>query len=124
VIMKKKPYKRRGRPPVHAGYSLVKPPAVRKYLTLIRHELVEDLGGEDNISTQEKILIDSIVSMLGVTRSIEEYIRGESVMTGANIAPSLRQSYLAYKNSISRHLALLGLERREKDSGPVYLEDM
>ena len=123
-MTKQKPHKRRGRPPVHAGYSLVKPPAVRKYLTLIRSELVTDLGGEENLSAQEKILVDSIVSMLGVTRSIEEYIRGASVMTGANIAPSLRQSYLAYKNSISRHLALLGLNKRNLEDKPVYLEDM
>jgi len=110
-MTKQKPYQRRGRPPVHAGYSSVKAPAVRKYLSIARAGLVSDLGGEKVLTTQQLILVDAVTSMLGVTRSIEEHIRGIGIMAGDDIAPSLRNSYLAYRNSIQRHLALLGLKR-------------
>ena len=120
---KKKPYKRRGRPPVHAGYSLVKPPAVRKYLTHIRGELIGDLGGEENISCQQVILVDAVINLLAITRSIEEHIRGKSVMVDEDVAPALRASYLAYRNSIQRHLALLGLDQKTI-AKPIYLEEM
>ncbi len=117
-------YSRRGRPPVHAGYSSVKAPAVRKYLSKIRDDLMRDLGGIAKITTQQMILLDAVINLLAITRSIEEYIRGTEVMQGPDVAPALKHSYLAYRNSIQRHLALLGLESKNGQDPIKYLEDL
>lgn len=115
---------RRGRPPKHGGYSfLVKGelPENRKhvlrYLTAARENLIRDLGPtEDDLTAAQIIIIDRIVTKLGIIRCIEEHIRENSVMVGQRLAPSLRASYLAYNNSIRLDLQLLGINKRQADT--------
>ena len=107
----------------HGGYSfLVKGelPENRKYilryLIAARENLIKDLGPtEEDLTAAQIIIIDRIVSKLGVVRCIEEHIRENSVMRGHNLAPSLKASYLAYNNSIRLDLQALGIEKRRAD---------
>ena len=69
---------------------------ILKYLMAVREGLVRDLGPTENDpSTAQIILIDRIVTKLGVTHCIEGHIRERSVMMGDDLAPSLRAGYLA-----------------------------
>jgi len=115
--------KRGGQKIKHGGYSfLVKGelPENRKhvlrYLTAARENLIRDLGpAEEDLTTAQIIIIDRIVSKLGVIRCIEEHIRENSVMVGHTLASSLKASYLAYNNSIRLDLVVLGIDKRKGD---------
>lgn len=96
-----------GRLPEHRTY-------IRRYLTACRQGLINDLGGEENLSTAQAILIDRIISKLGCVRCIEEHSRETSVMVGNNLAPALKASYLAYSNSIRLDLQALGIGSNDK----------
>lgn len=115
--------KRGGQKVKHGGYSfLVKGELpenrkhVLKYLTAARENLIKDLGPtEEDLTTAQIIIIDRIVSKLGVIRCIEEYIRENSVMVGQDLAPALKASYLAYNNSVRLDLRELGINKKQAD---------
>lgn len=89
---------------------------VERYLTTVREGLIQDLGPmEKDLTTAQLVLIDRITTKLGVVRCIEEYIRENTVMKGDRLSPSLRESYLAYNNSIRLDLAALGIDKRKAD---------
>lgn len=109
---------------MHGGFSLLvkkgELPENRRYianwLTEVREGLIRDLGPtEEDLSTAQRVLCDRIISKLGVVRCIEEYIRENAVMTGARLSPSLRESYLAYNNSIRLDLQALGIDKKKAD---------
>lgn len=110
-----------GRRKSHGGYAFLtrgKLPEnrayIERYLTAARENLIRDQGPtEEDLTAAQIIIIDRIVSKLGVVRCIEEHIRENSVMVGANLAPSLRASYLAYNNSIRLDLQALGIDKRK-----------
>ena len=124
---------KKGKPPQHishGGYSFLassKLPERRKhvlkYLTAARDGLVMDLGPtEEDLTTAQIILIDRITVKLGVLRCIEEHIRETAVMAGDRLAASLRESYLAYNNSIRISLVALGLDKKAGDHVRTPLE--
>jgi len=123
IKAKMKGKSRRGRPPKHGGYSLLTKGElpenrkyIRQYLTEVREGLIEDIGPREiDLTTAQKVLIDRIVSKLGIVRCIEEHIRENTVMRGHDLAPSLRKSYLAYNNSIRLDLQALGIDKRQAD---------
>lgn len=125
--------KRGGQTIKHGGYSFMvkgELPENRKYilryLTAVREGLIRDLGPtESDLTTAQIIIIDRIVTKLGVIRCIEEHIRENSVMVGDNIAPSLSQNYIAYNNSVRLDLDKLGIHTRKADEGEdlqVYID--
>lgn len=99
-----------GRLPEHRAYML-------RYLTNCRQGLIDDLGGDQSLSTAQLILIDRIIGKLGCIRCLEEHTREGSVMVGDSLAPALKSSYLAFSNSIRLDLMALGLKRRTLDDG-------
>ena len=89
---------------------------ILRYLTAARENLVKDLGPTENdLTTAQIIIIDRIVSKLGVVRCIEEYIAENSVMIGQELAPALKASYLAYNNSVRLDLTALGINVKKSD---------
>ena len=112
-----------GRKRTHGGYTFLtmgKLPEHRKYveqyLTAARINLVRDLGPtEENLTAAQIILIDRVVTKLGIIRCIEEHIRENSVMKGEDLAPAFRASYLAYNNSVRLDLQALGIEKKKAD---------
>lgn len=119
-----------GRKRTHGGFSFLatgKLPEhrrhVERYLTAAREALIRDLGpAETDLSAARVILIDRAISKVGILRCIEEYIRGEGVMSGRELAPSLRGSYLAYSNSLRLDLQALGIERKKAEEGLTPFE--
>lgn len=121
---------RGGQRVIHGGYSFLTTGQlpehrtyIRRYLTNCREGLLQDLGGEPNLSTQQVMLIDRIISKLGCLRCIEEHVRENSVMVGQRLAPSLRTSYLAFSNSLRLDLQALGIKKRTA-SGKTALEEI
>jgi len=99
----------RGTLPEHRRY-------IERYLTVARESLIRDLGPtEQDLTAAQVIIIDRIISKLGVIRCIEEYIRENSVMVGQRVAPALRETYLAYDNSIRLGLTALGISTKRAD---------
>ena len=98
-----------GRLPEHRAY-------VRRYLTAVRENLIRDLGPtEIDLTASQLILIDRVVTKLGVIRCIEEHIRENSVMVGDNLAPSLKGNYLAFDNSLRLALQALGIKSKRAE---------
>lgn len=79
---------------------------------MVRRGLISDLGGRDKMSTAQWVLVDAVVSMLSVTRAIESHVR-DKIISGGGLHPSLGKNYLAYRNSIQRHLVVLGIEVKD-----------
>ncbi len=111
----------KGRPKVvHGGFSFLTTGrlpehrvSLQRYLSASRNGLIEDLGGEENLSTQELILIDRCISLLGVLRCIEEFVREQGVFKGDELQPSLGKHYISFTNSLKQILALLGLRKQD-----------
>lgn len=68
-----------------------------------------------NLSAQQVILIDGCINILGIIRSMELHIAETKVMKGQLLAPCLRNSYLQYRSSLHKTLAMLGLNKRKTD---------
>lgn len=119
-----------GKKRTHGGYTYFttgKLPEHKKYieayLTAARMNLIGDLGPtEQDLTAAQIIIIDRIVSKLGVIRCIEEHIKEKAVMVGDNLAPALRASYLAYNNSVRLDLRELGIDKRVGDRVLTPLE--
>lgn len=83
-----------------------------RYLTGCRQALVGDLGGGENLSAQKLILIDRLISLLGVIRGIEEYHQ-ENILNGdGSLKAALGKNYLAYVAQARLILTALGLEKK------------
>jgi hypothetical protein len=113
-----------GRPARHGGYSLLTRgvlPEKRKYighyLTAIREGLIHDLAAsEEDLSTAQRVLIDRVITFLGVIRLIEEYAREHGVLDNrGRLTSGLTAHYLSFNRHIKDCLALLGLDRRKAD---------
>ena len=113
--------KRKGRPPLDGGHSLLVRAGelpenrryIRAFLTEAREGLVRDLGPtEQDLTTAQLILIGRVICKLGILRCIEEYIRETGVMRGNNLAPSLQDSYVQYSSNLRMDLAALGIKTR------------
>ncbi len=109
----------KGRPKAtHGGFSFLTHGRLpehrvelRRYLSACRNGLMEDLGGD--LSTQETILIDRCISLLGVIRCIEEYSKEQGVFNNGKLQPALGKHYISYTNSLKQILSLLGIDRNE-----------
>ena len=82
----------------------------------VRENLIKALGPtETDLTAAQIILIDRVVTKLGVIRCIEEHIRENSVMVGDNLAPSLKATYLAFDNSLRLALQALGMKSKKAE---------
>ena len=81
-----------------------------------RADLVEDLGGEENISTQRSALIDLAVKSKLLLDSIDAWLLIQPSLVNARkrtlIPVVLQRQTLA--DGLARYLSQLGLERRHK----------
>ena len=110
------------KPKRHGGYSLIvagenekQRAYLLRHLTECREGICRDLGGEKNMSMAQIILVDRIVSKLGVIRCIEEFVRENGTFQEKRLTPTLKESYLAYSNSIRLDLQALGIGKKSSD---------
>lgn len=121
-----------GRPRKHGAYSinirddeLKSHPRIRQYLEATRQGLVRDVAGsEENLSEQQRILIDRIISKLSIMRLIEVYIEKTGIFRRdkllqddgiLELEPALGMNYLAFSNSVDRALKILGIHKKDAD---------
>jgi hypothetical protein len=129
--MEDKPKKRKGKKPGpkpgskyrHGGYSLLMKgtlPERRRYighyLSEVREGLIHDLAKkEEDLSTAQKVLIDRIITFMGVVRLIEEHAKQHGVLDSRGRPTSgLTGHYLTFNRQIKEMLSLLGIEKRQE----------
>lgn len=89
---------------------------IKKYLTAIREGLIRDIGPEEkDLTTAQLILIDRLISLLGVIRLIEEKAKEDGIFRGKDLIASLKTSYIAYNNTVRLTLEKLGINKRQLD---------
>jgi len=130
----KKPGKgKRGRPRTrHGGYALLTRGELpqnrlylRPYLTEVREGLIRDLAArEEELTMAQRVLVDRVVTFLGVVRLIEEMVKEKGIFeTPAGLLnPALATNYLAYNNSIRLTLQVLGINRQRVERGPTLAD--
>jgi len=88
-------------------------PWLRRYLSEVRAGLIEDLGPrEEDLSMAQRVLIDRVISLLGLVRLFEEHARSKGLFSEGNPLSELQTLYLSYNETIRRTLQALGLKRR------------
>jgi hypothetical protein len=96
--------------------ALDKRTAIGKALERWRQELIEDLGGRENISAQRLAIIDLAVKNKLILDSIDRWIFSQASLIDkrkrALIPVVLQRQQLA--NGLAQYLTQLGLERRHK----------
>lgn len=127
--MEDQPKKRKGKKPGprpgskyrHGGYSLLMKgtlPERRRYighyLTEVREGLIHDLAkSEEDLSTAQRVLIDRIITFLGVIRLIEEHAKQHGVLDSRGRPTSgLTGHYLTFNRQVKEMLSLLGIEKK------------
>ena len=117
----------------HGGYELIARARegshehleVIDYLSEARAGLVADLGPkEEDLTAAEVILIDRIITKLGILRCIEKHISKKGIFEkGGELRGTLKSNYLAYDNSVTRALSVLGVHTK-KVVAPESLADI
>jgi hypothetical protein len=119
--------RRIGRPPKHGGYSLVyrseiikEHPELRRHLDDTRTGLIQSVAGlEENLSEQQRLIIDRTISQLALARLEELYIekygilRKDQLRRGILEVEPILNHWMSLNNSIRNNLALLGMEKRQ-----------
>jgi hypothetical protein len=78
---------------------------IRPYLQSVREGLIRDHGPtEESLTTGQKVLIDRVVTCLGVVRLVEEYGRSTGVLDKGGLKPPFAVEYIRYIDLIRRCL--------------------
>jgi hypothetical protein len=120
----------------HGGYALMtggpvpkERAYVGKYLTAVREGFCQDLGGEAQMSTSEVVMLDRLVTALGIVRLIEEYVKERGVIDKPQgfLNPALSKGYVSYCNQVRLATQMLEAAVKERakarrDEGPTEME--
>jgi hypothetical protein len=106
----------------HGLYSDLRPQKIdqrtrlAKYAKEVRAELLGSLGGEDNLSAQEKIIMDDLIipQLLAVRSFIQK-----AMQPGFQAGESTIKYWVSLSNSLRLNLCALGLDRKVKDITPL-----
>jgi hypothetical protein len=95
---------------------------IRKYLRQVQEDLVESLGGNERVTIQQRLLIDSSIRMLGIIFLTWAFIeragpmRPDSLEKGVlEFQPAVHKELIAATNALRQNLLALGLECRAAD---------
>lgn len=79
--------------------------------------LETDLGGADNLSTQERLIVDRVVKKALIIEALESYALSRKSIFKRNgeLIGCLGRHYLSYTEALRRDLQAIGLQRRAKD---------
>lgn len=102
-----------GHPSTHGAYAKKMPLAIRRESDVFRDGIIKDLGGIKNISTARLILVEKALNLYRITLAIENFINTNGVFKFKSLHPILKESYIAYVNSLRLTLREIGLERLE-----------
>jgi len=120
----------KGGPIIHGGiqfwkYGIV-PAGKERILDVVDaviQDYVADLGGEEEISSGQKILLHNLKKMLTFQLLVDEHLSKNGIIDkGGNVAPALSAFYLAAVNTANRITDKLGMKRvRGTESWSKYL---
>lgn len=92
---------------------------LRKHTRDMKMALAEDLGGRENLTAAQEILINATVEAYGVILIATSYCKKAGVIRPdlaekniIELQPVLGSQYLAFTNTIRHNLLALGLERK------------
>lgn len=76
--------------------------------------MIRDLAAaEEDLSMAQRVLIDRVITFLGVIRLIEEHAREHGILDAkGELTSGLTHHYLSFNGHIKDRLALLGMEKR------------
>jgi hypothetical protein len=93
---------------------------LQRYLRDIERDLTGDLGGEENITAAQEILIKSTIQAVGVLLLAGAFtqryglLRPDMAQRGIiELQPVLGQQFIAFMNSIRQNLLALGLDKKK-----------
>ena len=87
-----------------------------KALAKWRADLIQDLGGRENISTQQEALVDLAVKSKLILDSIDSWLLTQPSLVNArkrSLLPAVRERQ-QLADGLARYLSQLGLERKTK----------
>jgi hypothetical protein len=90
--------------------------------------LVEDLGGQSQVDTFQRSMIDRATELLIIISAMASHVENGAIMEGKELAPCLRASFLQYTNTF-RHCLIAAFEHGGKKSKKIpdlkdYLENL
>jgi len=87
-------------------------------------DLISDLGGNESLTSDQRINLDSVRSLLIVLRRIGEFVdKQESILKDGQLLPVLGKNYLAYLNSLRLTLSELYKDHgKHQKRGPTLQE--
>lgn len=90
-----------------------------------RADLVNDLGGEESVSAQQRVIVDSAAKTMLLLASVDDYLLRNSFIDRRkkSLRPIVQQR-MQMADSLNRAMNILGLQKREKSipSLQEYLE--
>lgn len=97
---------------------------LRPYLTGCREGWIRDLGGEENMTTSQKVLVDRAVTFLGAIRLIEEHLKDQGIFQqpGGFLHDHLTTHYLRWNRALTNVLGQLGITTKPAPELPTPLE--
>jgi len=105
---------------------------VQKYLREIEEDLVNDLGGKENLTAAREILVKSTIEAYGVLLLSMAYCRRYTIFRPdkfkegvLELQPVLGHQTLAFLNTLRQNLVALGLDRKKADDAldpAIYLQ--
>ena len=120
---------KRGQMPSGRGYTKVK-----QYVDELEESLIQELGGHERTTPQQRILLESVLKAYQIQVLIELWInkvgpidaKKFNVKKELNLHPILGKSYLSFQNSVRLGLEKLfpnGFERKEAAFNlPEYID--
>ena len=88
-----------------------------RLLTRGKDALVADLGGEDNLSAQEKVLVDGVIRTQLLLDAVDGFLIEQASIVNKvrrSVWPVVRER-IQLQDSLLRLLLALGLERRQRE---------
>lgn len=93
-------------------------PAIRQAVTKAREKLIEDLGGEANLTAARAILLEKTINLYQLTLLIEQLIKQSGSVIGVKSNKAL-EFYLTLCREIRANLKELGFDRVEAIEKPL-----
>ena len=94
-----------------------------KQLQAVMDSLVDDLGGQENLTAAQRVLLSTIESKLIVVLQIGKFIdKQDEIIKNGELLPVLGKNYLAYLNSLRLALDQLYKGHSAKSKVPTIEE--
>jgi hypothetical protein len=102
---------------------------LQRYLREIEADLIRDLGGNENLTTAQEVLVKTTVQAYGCLLLAGAYTQKYSILRPdqarkgiLELQPVLSHQFIAFLNCVRQNLIALGLDRKERE--PLTLEDV